>query len=82
MSVLQLSSADQAAVSPSPYGSLGALASSLRLVAPAQLSRQAASTGFALEESKTITLPSGKRFECQSFRSIVPLLGGALVNQS
>ena len=68
--VLQLFSADQAAVSPSPYGSLGLLAPIIRLVAPAELSRHAQTAGFALEESKTITLPSGKRFELQNFRTI------------
>jgi 2-polyprenyl-3-methyl-5-hydroxy-6-metoxy-1,4-benzoquinol methylase len=68
--VLQLFGADQVAVSPSPYGSLGLLAPALRLVTPAELSRHAGTTGFALEDSKTITLSSGKRFELQSFRPI------------
>jgi hypothetical protein len=73
--VLQLFSADQVAVSPSPYGSLGVLSPALRLVTPVELSQHAESAGFALKDSKTITLPSGRRFELQSFRPIDTPLG-------
>jgi hypothetical protein len=66
--VLQLSHAEQAAISPSPYSSLSSLASVMRLVAPADLRNAAEAVGFVLEESQTLTLPSGKRFDLMHLR--------------
>ena len=66
-SVLQLPG-DERFVSPSPYASLGVLAGAFRFVEPAELARDAARAGFTLQESATVALSSGKRFELQSFR--------------
>jgi SAM-dependent methyltransferase len=66
-SVLQLPG-DQCLVSPSPYISLGTLAGAFRFVEPAELVSEAARAGFTFVESATVALPSGKRFEFQSFR--------------
>jgi hypothetical protein len=66
--VLQLSHAEQAAISPSPYSSLSSLASVMRLVASADLRRVAEGVGFVLEESQTLTIPLGKRFVLMRWR--------------
>jgi hypothetical protein len=66
---LQLENADQQVVSPSPYRSLGNLASAMRLVAPAELAREAAAAGFAAADSCVIVLASKKRFWLQTFRA-------------
>jgi SAM-dependent methyltransferase len=55
------------AVSPSPYKSLGSLASAMTLVAPEILRRAAADVGFAAADSTIIELSSGKRFCVQNF---------------
>lgn len=60
--VLQLPHSSIQAVSPSPYRSMGALASAMTLVAPEALVRAAADAGFAAGDSTIIELPSGKRF--------------------
>jgi len=67
--VLQLPQSTIAAVSPSPYKSLGALAGVMRLVAPDALCRDAADVGFAVLDSATVELASGKQFCMQNFRA-------------
>ncbi len=67
---LQLPYASQAAVSASPYASLGALAAAISLVAPAELTRSAAGCGFSLLDSASLVAPAGKEFCFQTFRSI------------
>lgn len=67
--LLQLPHAAQAAVTPSPYSSLGALAPFMKLLAPDELCRVAKSAGFDAVNSEVITLPSGKRFCMQVFRA-------------
>lgn len=66
--VLQLPSADQHAVSQSPYRSVSLLAPAIRLAAPEELRGQAAAAGFADAGSESMVLASGKRFIFQDFR--------------
>jgi hypothetical protein len=66
--VLQLPHATIHAVSPSPYKSLGTLASAMSLVAPETLCHAALDVGFTAADSATIELPSGKRFCVLHFR--------------
>jgi hypothetical protein len=66
--VLQLPHSAIHAVSPSPYKSLGSLASVMRLVAPQTLCDAAADVGFAAVDLATIELASGKTFCVQHFR--------------
>ncbi|HEX3847180.1 MAG TPA: class I SAM-dependent methyltransferase [Steroidobacteraceae bacterium] len=65
--LIQLAAAGHEAVSPSPYESLGKLKGSMRLVAPAELREAAAAAGFARRDSRTLGLPSGKRFQLEVF---------------
>jgi hypothetical protein len=67
--LLQLPHSSIHPVSPSPYKSLGSLASAMTLVAPEALCRAAVEVGFATADSTTIELPSGKRFCVQNFRA-------------
>jgi hypothetical protein len=67
--VLQLPHLAIPAVSPSPYKSLGSLASAMTLVAPETLCRAAANVGFAATDSTVIELSSGKRFCVQNFKA-------------
>jgi hypothetical protein len=67
--VLQLPHSTIHAVSPSPYKSLGALASAMTLVAPETLCHAAVDVGFASVDSTTIELSSGKRFCVQNLRA-------------
>lgn len=66
--VLQLPHLAMPAVSPSPYKSLGSLASAMTLVAPETLRHAAADVGFAAAHSTIIELSSGKRFCVQNFK--------------
>ena len=65
--VLQLPHAAMSLVSPSPYQSLGSLASLMTLVAPEELQSAARKTGFAFADAATVELPSGKQFCIQNF---------------
>ncbi len=67
--VLQLPHVAIPAVSPSPYKSLGSLASVLKLVAPEILCDAAVDVGFAATDSTIIELSSGKRFCIQNFKA-------------
>jgi len=66
--LLQLPSRSVPAVTPSPFASLQALASSMKLVPPETLVAQAAKAGFALLSSHRVLLPSRKEFAVQIFR--------------
>ena len=65
--VLQLPHAALPSVSPSPYQSLGSLASLMNLVAPEELRSAALKAGFAFADAATVDLPSGKQFCVQNF---------------
>ncbi|NLC71486.1 MAG: class I SAM-dependent methyltransferase [Desulfuromonadaceae bacterium] len=67
-SVLQLPSGTAAAVSPSPFTSLQALAPVMHLVTPADLLAHAKEAGFVPLSAKKIALPSGKKFAVQVFQ--------------
>jgi SAM-dependent methyltransferase len=67
--LVQLPHSTRAAITPSPYGSLGALAPVMKLIAPDDLRRRAAASGFAEETSESIELHSGKQFCMQTFRA-------------
>jgi hypothetical protein len=66
--ILQLPHEEKTAISPSPYATLQGLSPLMRLVDPAELSRQAAAAGFTSDaKPETLDLPSGKRFLLQAF---------------
>ena len=72
--VLQLPHATLGAVSQSPYTSLGTLASAITLVSPGVLCHAAEKAGFAVADSTTIELMSGKKFCVQNFKGDFRLL--------
>jgi hypothetical protein len=65
--VLQLPHAAMSSVSPSPYRSLGSLASHMTLVAPEDMQSAAREAGFAFADVATVELSSGKQFCVQNF---------------
>ncbi len=65
--LIQLPATGQEPVSPSPYGSLGKLKDAMRLIAPDALRDAAATAGFLRRDSRTLGLPSGKRFHLEVF---------------
>jgi hypothetical protein len=67
--VLQLPHATLDTVSLSPYTSLGTLASALTLVSPEVLCHAAVQVGFAITDSATIEVLSGKKFWVQNFKA-------------
>lgn len=66
--VVQLPSARSAPVTPSPFASLQALASFMRLVDPDELHRLAASSGYEEIARWREQSAGGKEFEAQAFR--------------
>ena len=60
--VLQLEGG-AAPVTPSPYGSIAALAGTIRLVTPAALAALLAPHGLTLRQRRTVPVKNGKRFE-------------------
>ena len=68
VAVLQLPSAAQGEVTPSPYMSLAALAPSMRLVPPAALTRAASAEGYVSIGGDVVTASGGKRFAVQTYR--------------
>lgn len=68
VAVLQLPSAAQAEVTPSPYTSLAALAAGMRLVAPAELTSAAFAEGYTSTGGDVATASGGKRFAVQTYR--------------
>jgi hypothetical protein len=67
--VLQLPHSSVPAISPSPYSSLGDLATAMTLVAPEKLCHAAEHVGFTVADSTVLELSSGKRFRVQNFTS-------------
>jgi SAM-dependent methyltransferase len=65
--LLQLPKEGLSNVSPSPFTSLGQLASIMRLVPPGEIHESAKDIGFSLESVKTITLKSQKEFSLQVY---------------
>jgi SAM-dependent methyltransferase len=65
--VVQLQSENKAAVTPTRFRSLAALAPIMRLLAPRDLEEQAREAGFDLVSSRTMELPTGKRFAAYVF---------------
>ncbi|HQO30166.1 MAG TPA: class I SAM-dependent methyltransferase [Accumulibacter sp.] len=66
--VLQQPSVHVHAVTPSPYASIRKLVPVMNLVSPAEMCRNAATVGFALETENRLTLASGKEFAVQTYR--------------
>lgn len=67
--LIQLPSAQSAAVTPSPYASLQRLAPLMRLVPPDSLTRTAARLGFVLAGTRRVQSPAGKAFRVYEFRA-------------
>jgi ubiquinone/menaquinone biosynthesis C-methylase UbiE len=67
--LLQLADGHRPSISGSPYQSLQSLAPSMTLQDPAEVRLAAAEAGFALYDSRRITLPSGKQFCRMLFRA-------------
>jgi len=67
--LLQLTHADQRAITPTEYRSVSALARAFKLVAPADLRAAASLAGFEFDNSSRIDLRSGKQFLLQTFKS-------------
>lgn len=72
VSLVQLPSAEASAVTPSPFSSVQALASCMRLVSPEVLKELAVSRGFESARSRVIDSPGGKQFHIHSFRAMTP----------
>jgi trans-aconitate methyltransferase len=58
-------------VSPSPYPTLGQLASAMHFVSHEELQRHATQVGFTPETSRDILSPGGKQFTVETFRLCV-----------
>ncbi len=68
VAVLQLASTAQAEVTPSPYTSLAALASRMRLVPPVALTRDALAEDYTSVGADVVTAIGGKQFAVQTYR--------------
>ena len=66
--VVQLPAATLPKISPSPYGSLAALASLMHLVPPELLTRHAAAHRYLETDARTVDV-AGKSFRVQDFRA-------------
>jgi SAM-dependent methyltransferase len=67
VAVLQLPSATQAEITPSPYTSLAALERSMRLVPPAELKRAALTAGYVAMDTAVATASGGKQFAVHTY---------------
>jgi SAM-dependent methyltransferase len=74
--VVQLSDSASAAITPSPFPSLQALAAIMRLVPPLRLTDLAGRHGYREVESRAQESPGGKRFQVQTFRAEAPIQNG------
>jgi ubiquinone/menaquinone biosynthesis C-methylase UbiE len=72
LTVLQLPSAAIAQITPSPFASLGALSSVMRLVPPRRLGQLAEALGYQETETQTLEAAGGKAFQVQAFRLGTP----------
>lgn len=69
VTVVQLPGSSCGKVTPSPFASLQALADVMRLVAPEEVRRAAASQGYIEIESKIVASAGGKQFQVQVFNA-------------
>jgi len=67
--LIQLPHRDHEVISLSPYKSLNLLAPAMKLIAPADLARLAATAGLSAVDSAVIELSSGKQFSLTTFRT-------------
>lgn len=67
VTVLQLPSASQREISPSPFTSIQAIREIIRLVPPPRLLQAAVAQGFVQLASQTVASVSGKEFQVQVF---------------
>jgi hypothetical protein len=65
--VIQLPNATLSEVTPSRFGSLGALATAMHLVVPEQLQRLASSQGYQSIAAWNLSVPGGKNFRAHTF---------------
>ena len=72
LTVVQLPSAAIAQITPSPFSSLGALSSVMRLVPPRRLGQLAEALGYHETETQTLEAAGGKEFQVQAFRLEMP----------
>jgi len=72
VTVVQLASDAVPEVTPSRFASLRALSSMMRLVSPEQLQRLAGTHGYHQIDRQVVEVPSGKRFQVQTFRIMTP----------
>ena len=70
ITVLQVASEVVPEITPSPYKSLGALSSIMRLVQPEQLRVLAQEQGFQQIDERMMQSEGGKNFVVQSFRAV------------
>jgi hypothetical protein len=66
--VIQLPSPTLSEVTPSRFGSLGALATAMHLVVPEQLRRSASSQGYQSIDEWSLSVPGGKNFRVHTFQ--------------
>lgn len=67
VTVVQLAGEKVPEISPSPFTSLGSLASVMRLVPPESLHALARANGYNRIEARTVEASAGKQFEVQTF---------------
>lgn len=67
ITVVQLPTSETPEVTPSPYASLGALSSVMRLVPPEVLRHHAAACDYFEAGAETLEASGGKRFQVQAF---------------
>jgi hypothetical protein len=72
ITVLQSASAVTPEITPSPFTSLSALSSIMRLVPPDRLGALAEEHGFRQIDRRTLQAEGGKHFVVQSFRAVPP----------
>jgi ubiquinone/menaquinone biosynthesis C-methylase UbiE len=72
LTVVQLPSAAIAQITPSPFSSLSALSSVMRLVPPRRLGQLAEALGYHETETQTLEAAGGKEFQVQAFRLETP----------
>jgi len=72
LTVVQLPSTAIPEITPSPFGSLSALSSVMRLVAPDLLRQYAMAHGYCETEAQTVEAAGGKTFRVQAFRLETP----------
>jgi len=72
VTVVQLPSDTVPEVTPSQFASLALLSSVMRLVSPEHLQRLAGAQGYRQIDRQLSKVPGGKRFQVQTFQSMMP----------